>query len=252
MTRTYEDGMTEVGSAKGFTVLLGLLLAACGTKVEPGTTESRNPEPKPKPNTKPKTPSTKRATVAVDFGEAWIYRSRCGMRFEDLTRDKLEMKQSVAAFRIDTDAVSCDEWQACVEAGVCEPLPAGQLTTAEKCLLNRALVSWSAAKRFCEWHGARLPTAAEWTRGAHGAEKFPNAWTKGRCEEKRLFEDSHPTYSCKSSTGMLFELATLGNEWTNDENCDLDGVKKRATISLREVITENRALEDYAWFRCAL
>lgn len=257
MTRTSEDGMTEVACARRIwrwnAFLFGGLLVACGTKSEPGSPEVSKPEAKPLANLNPQpAPLAKRASVAVEAGDAWIYRSSCGMAFDDLTTEKLAMKQAVAAFRIDTDTVSCDEWKACAEAGVCEALDTGQFATARICLNDRALVSWDAARRFCEWHGARLPTSAEWIRAAHGAEKFPNArLTQGRCGEQRFPEQSNPTFPCKSAAGMLFNLATIGNEWTNDKGCNIDGVLKRVTISTRDVFTVNRPLDDNAWFRCA-
>lgn len=249
--------MTEVGYTKrvnGPVVLVGLLLAACGTKSEPGSPDVSKPEPKPITNAKPQpAPVAKRASVAVDAGNAWIFRSSCGMAYDDLTTEKLAMMQAVAPFRIDVDTVSCDEWNACAEAGVCEALDSGQFATTRICLNDRALVSWDAARRFCEWHGARLPTGAEWIRAAHGAERFPNArLTQGRCGEKQFPDQYNPTFPCKSAAGMLFNLATIGNEWTNDEGCDFNGIPKHVTISTREVITVNRPVDDNAWFRCAL
>jgi Sulfatase-modifying factor enzyme 1 len=256
MTRTFEDGMTEVGYAQRWNRLgpvLGILLAACGTKSEPGSPEVSKPETNPSTNAKPQpAPLTQRSNVAVEAGDAWIYRSSCGMAFDDLTTEKLAMKQAVAAYRIDADTVSCDEWKPCIEAGACEGLDTGQMATARICLNGKALVGWDAARRFCEWHGARLPTSAEWIRAAHGAEKFPNArLTPGRCGEKQFPEQSTPTFPCKSSAGMLFNLATIGNEWTNDEGCDVKGLQKHVTISTRDVFTVNRPVDDNAWFRCA-
>lgn len=249
--------MTEVGSAKRLlrwsTVLFGIVLGACGTKSEPGTPEVSKPEATAIANTKPQpTPSAKRASVAVEAGDAWIYRSSCGMGVDDITTEKLAVKEAVAAFHIDADTVSCEEWKVCAEAGVCEALDTAQMAMARICLSDRALVDRDAARRFCEWHGARLPTSAEWIRAAHGAEKFPNArLTKGTCGEKRFPEQSNPTFPCKTAGGMHYNLATIGNEWTNDEGCDLGGARKPVTISTREVITVNRPVDDNAWFRCA-
>ena len=247
--------MTEVGYTKRMNelVLFGFLLAACGTKSEPGSADVSKLEPTPIANTKPQpAPVAKRASVAVDAGDVWVFRSSCGMAFDDLTTEKLATKQPVTASHIDVDSVSCEEWTACAEAGVCEALDTGQFATARICLHDRALVSWDAARRFCEWHGARLPTSAEWIRAAHGAEKFPNArLTQGRCGDGKFPAESNPTFPCTSAAGMRFNLATIGNEWTNDAGCDFKGARKHVTISTREVITVNRPVDDSAWFRCA-
>ena len=89
-------------------------------------------------------------------------------------------------YYIDKFEVTNEQYAACVNDNVCDPpIELGSLTQAsyfgDPLFANFPVINiqWAAAKQFCEWRGARLPTEAEWEKAARGTDGRTYPWGEG-------------------------------------------------------------------------
>lgn len=79
-------------------------------------------------------------------------------------------------FFLDKTLVTVEQYEACVKAGVCPPLPDNGNWAAtynrrgnKKRPVNE--VNWFNAKMYCQWLNKRLPTSLEWEWAARGRDE---------------------------------------------------------------------------------
>ena len=83
----------------------------------------------------------------------------------------------LGAYRLERTEVSRRAYQRCVQAGVCRPARVADLD-ARMALPEHPVtgVTWGEAQRYCAWLGGRLPSEAEWERGARGSDGRMFPW----------------------------------------------------------------------------
>jgi len=87
------------------------------------------------------------------------------------------------SYYMDKYEVTNDLYQACVNAGVCNPPHETSSLSHSYYYGNPQYdnypvmkVDWVQAKTYCEWRGAHLPTEAEWEKAARGADGRTYPW----------------------------------------------------------------------------
>ena len=185
-----------------------------------------------------------RAAIPIAAGDAFAPVSRC-----HAADWSLQEQRDVAAFRIDVEPVGCAEWDACVAAGKCRDRAIEDCRRSDRGTLK--LVRVDGAREFCAWHGARLPTLAEWSRGARGEGRDLQPDAARACLEvdgKRIQRCSYI-----GPTGMRYSLLTeLLSEWTSEVDCLVTDDAERVPIGV--ALSEGAARRDggtVAAFRCA-
>lgn len=156
----------------------------------------------------------------------------------------------LGSYWIDKFEVTIEDYQKCVDAGVCnndEKFPhydeykflveedgvdyysQCNLKNDEKSGHPMNCVSWYGAKAYCEWVGKRLPAEAEWEKAARGTDgrKYPWGNEDLSCEYTVYVQgddncSKHETQPVGSkekgvSPYGCYDMSGNISEWTNDE-----------------------------------
>jgi formylglycine-generating enzyme required for sulfatase activity len=135
----------------------------------------------------------------------------------------------VDTFYMDLTEVTNEAYEGCIEAGQCErPMPFRRFGGPRQPLVA---VSWFDAVHHCEMLGKRLPTEAEWERGAAGPDdtRFPWGDEPLGCERASIKdaqgegcgrEITSPVASYPAGHWGLFDMAGNVHEWVQDRYSD--------------------------------
>jgi formylglycine-generating enzyme required for sulfatase activity len=235
--------------------LLALLLVGIGLnsllKNPPAATATNSPTPNlPTFTSVPFTPPptlTKTAvptpalgvgsTMTGDHGETLVYvpAGEFKMGSENGEDDEKPVHTVyLDAFWIDQIEVTNKQYQACVDAGTCEPPSSKNSYTHPSYYENPEFdnypviyVNWDKANRYCEvWAGGDLPTEAQWEKAARGTGSFTYLWGEGiDCNKSNFWGkvdgcvgDTTPvgSYEIDKSPYGAYDMAGNIEEWVND------------------------------------
>ena len=127
---------------------------------------------------------------------------------------------------IDKYEVSTVQYQACVDAGNCEPT--GTTAGCNSVASERSdhpinCVNWTQADTYCLWSQKRLPTEAEWERAAKGDGRRPFPWGHEAPSHDLLNFNNNVgsttrvgSYPLGTSPFGLHDISGNVQEWTGD------------------------------------
>jgi len=116
------------------------------------------------------------AMVYVPAGE-FLMGSLAGEGYEE---EHPQHRVYLDAFWIDRTEVASSHYQRCVQAGVCQVPGCASNVDLNGAEQPVVCVYWDQAAAYCQWAGARLPTAAEWEKAARGMDGRRYPWGNER------------------------------------------------------------------------
>jgi formylglycine-generating enzyme required for sulfatase activity len=113
-----------------------------------------------------------------------------------------EQKVWVQTFYIDRYEVTVRRFEACVEAGNCDPAETNY-SDFSRSLQPKNGVSWFDARAYCRAQGERLPTEAEWEKAARGTDGRTYPWGEepATCERAVIKNAEGRSCGVEKSTG---------------------------------------------------
>ena len=132
----------------------------------------------------------------------------------------------LATYWIDKYEVSTVQYQACVDAGTCEPT--GTTAGCNSVANERSdhpinCINWAQADTYCLWSQKRLPTEAEWERAAKGDGRRPFPWGQEAPNHDLLNFNNNVgsttrvgSYPLGISPFGLHDISGNVQEWTGD------------------------------------
>ncbi|MGA9532350.1 MAG: SUMF1/EgtB/PvdO family nonheme iron enzyme [Anaerolineales bacterium] len=148
--------------------------------------------------------------MMLHFIPAGTFRMGALPDFEIAEPDELPLHEPrISAFWMDETEVTRSLYQTCVEDGACAAV-SGEDSVGGTGSHPVTRVTWELAATYCSWAGRRLPTEAEWEKGARGrdARRYPWGWV-GAPESNRQVRLNF----CDSSCNLPFNAVDVDDGW---------------------------------------
>ncbi len=171
------------------------------------------------------------STITGEKGETLVYVPAGEFTMGDGASNAPVHTVYLDAFWIDQTEVTNKQYQACVDAGKCEPPSSKNSSTHPSYYENIEFdnypvlyVNWDKANRYCEvWAGGDLPTEAQWEKAARGTDKRTYPWGEDiNCDKANYHSDcigdTSPVGNYESGKSPYNTYDMAGNvwEWVND------------------------------------
>jgi formylglycine-generating enzyme required for sulfatase activity len=153
-----------------------------------------------------------------------------GLRWAPNENEKPQHTVYLDAFWIDKTEVTNQQYQLCMDAGVCSgPGLKSDLISFEKGKLGKSryqqypvvFISWQDAVTYCSWAGRRLPTEAEWEKAGRGTEGSIFPWGDQAPASGLVYMTSRNlqpvgSYPAGASPYGVLDMAGGVTEWVAD------------------------------------
>jgi formylglycine-generating enzyme required for sulfatase activity len=166
----------------------------------------------------------------------------------------------LADFYIDKYEVTNAFYQACVEAGGCQPPNRTGSFTRDRYYGDPqfdnypvVFVDWESAAAYCQWRGLDLPTEAQWEKAARGADGRTYPWGNAIDETRANYNDSVQdttevgTYESGQSLYGAYDMAGNVWEWVADWYSDTYYLNTSLTDPPGPVTGEYHVLRGGSW-----
>lgn len=167
--------------------------------------------------------------AAVPDGMALIPGGEFIMGAEDLEPDTRPIHRvMVSAYWLDRYQVTNGQYRRCVEGGGClPPKDRRAFDDPERARHPVVNVTWTQARTYCHWKGKRLPTEAEWEKGARGIDARRYPWGNADAtitrrvksgETKMAANGTEPVGSQPGNVSPygVFDMVGSVSEWVKD------------------------------------